>query len=401
MSLQPSGKYSRGAASTAVHAGERLATGKEIPSSSPIHIATAYAYETAADLDAVFSDNSLGYVYSRYGNPTVRGLEIAIAALEGTEEAVAYASGMAAIFGAITETTHPGQSIVISRDVYGATFSLVQDYLSTNDIIAHFVDILDLETVAQVVDSVQPAAILAETASNPLIRVADIPALAAIARGAGAKLVIDNTFVSPVLVQPASLGADLVVHSATKFLGGHGDATGGVVATSSRHAAGLRQNQKLTGAILSPFDAWLTHRGIKTLPLRMKQHCANARDVVAWLQNDTRIDTVYYPGVSCALPDGQFRTGDHGSMLSFEIHNAGQAAVFRFLDALQLVTPAPTLGDVYSLTLYPAMSSHRALTPEQRAGIGIGDNLVRLSVGIEDVADIIDDLDQALAAAVG
>jgi cystathionine gamma-synthase/methionine-gamma-lyase len=401
MTIERNARIHLGPASTAVHAGERQTSGNGHPTSSPIHIATAYGYDSAADLDAVFADSTKGYVYSRYGNPTVRGLEEAVAALEGTEDALAYASGMAAIFAAVTQSTSPGESIVVSRDVYGATFSLLQDYLTETGITAHFVDILDLEEVQRVVDEIKPAAILAETASNPLIRVADIPALSGIARAAGAKLVIDNTFVSPILVHPATSGADFVVHSMTKYLGGHGDSTGGIVATSKREADSMRQTLKLTGAILSPFEAWITHRGIKTLPLRMRQHCANAREVVQWLQADSRIDRVYYPGLATDVPEGVFLGEDRGAMLAYEVKNATRDTIFRLLDALRLITPAPTLGDVYSLTLYPAMSSHRGLTPEQRAEIGIRDNLVRLSVGIEDAVDIVADLDQALTAALG
>ena len=389
-----------GAASKAVHAGERQSIGNGYPTSSPIHVATAYGYEAAAELDAVFADNSRGYVYSRYGNPTVRALEEAIAALEGTEEAVAFASGMAAIFAAVNQTTKHGQSIIVSQDVYGATFSLLQDNLSQSGITPHFVDILDIESVERIASEIKPAAILAETVSNPLIRVADIPALARIARSTGAKLIVDNTFASPVLVQPASLGADLVVHSTTKYLAGHGDSMGGVIATSKVEANAIRQTLKLTGAILSPFEAWITHRGIKTLPLRMKQHCVNAKYVISWLQADPRIDQVYYPGTPNELPSGVFIGDDHGAMLAYEVKGATPEIIFKLLDAFQMIIPAPTLGDVYSLTLYPAMSSHRGLTSAQRAQIGIRDNLVRLSVGIEDAADIIDDLDQALTIAI-
>ena len=390
-----------GNATKAVHAGEGLSTGIGIPTSSPIHIASAYSYEDAAELDAVFADSSRGYVYSRFGNPTVTGFEQAVAALEGTEEAVAFASGMAAIFAAVNRAVKPGQAIVASQDVYGATMALLRDNLEATGIEVHFVDILDLETVAETVSSSKAVAILAETASNPLIRVANVPALREIAAAAGAKLIIDNTFLSPIVSQPASIGADYVVHSTTKYLGGHGDSTGGVIATSSDEAAAIRQTLKLTGAIMSPFEAWLTHRGIKTLPLRMKQHCANAAAVVEWLSRDERIETVYYPGLSQEVPDGVFLEETRGAMLAYEVRGAGRDTIFKLLDSFELIKPAPTLGDVYSLTLYPAMSSHRGLSVEQRASIGIRDNLVRLSVGIEDVADIIGDLDQALTKAVG
>jgi cystathionine gamma-synthase/methionine-gamma-lyase len=384
-----------------VHAGEGESIGVGIPTSSPIHVASAYSYDEAAELDAVFADGTRGYVYSRFGNPTVSGFEKAVAALEGTESAVAFASGMAAIFAAVNQSVRPGQAIVASQDVYGATMALLNDNLEATGIEVHFVDTLDLETVAERVRASKAVAILAETASNPLIRVANVPALREIATDAGAKLIIDNTFLSPIVCQPAAIGADYVVHSTTKYLGGHGDSTGGVIATSSSEAAAIRQTLKLTGAIMSPFEAWITHRGIKTLPLRMKQHCANAVAVVEWLSKDPRIETVYYPGRSQDVPDGVFSGEMRGAMLAYEVRGAERVSIFKLLDSFELIKPAPTLGDVYSLTLYPAMSSHRGLSVEQRASIGIRDNLIRLSVGIEDVADIIGDLDQALAQAVG
>ena len=394
-------KVQGGDATRAVHAGERQTIGGGIPTSSPIHIASAYSYEETAELDAAFADNSRGYVYSRFGNPTVTGLEQAIAALEGTESAVAFASGMAAIFAVVNHAVKPGQSIVVSQDVYGATMALLRDNLTKTDIGVHFVDILDLETVSRVVDETRAVAILAETASNPLIRVADVPKLSQIAKSASAKLIIDNTFLSPIVSRPGLSGADFIVHSTTKFLGGHGDSTGGAISTTEDDAKAIRQTLKLTGAILSPFEAWLIHRGIKTLPLRMKQHCANAVAVVDWLAKDPRIEAVYYPGVSQDVPDGVFLSDARGSMLAYEVKGADRGTIFALLNALELIIAAPTLGDVYSLTLYPAMSSHRGLTPEERASIGIRDNLVRLSVGIEDSADIIADLDQALSKAVG
>jgi cystathionine gamma-synthase/methionine-gamma-lyase len=197
------------------------------------------------------------------------------------------------------------------------------------------------------------------------------------------------------------MGADYVVHSTTKYLGGHGDSTGGVIATSTERAAEVRTHLRLTGAILSPFEAWITHRGIKTLPLRMRAHCENARRVLNWLGSHPRIERIFYPGISGEVPAGVFSTDSYGAMIAFEIGAADRDSIFAFLDALEMIIPAPTLGDVYSLVLYPAMSSHRGHTPEKRAEIGIRDNLVRLSVGIEDPADIIADLDQALARAIG
>ncbi len=232
------------------------------------------------------------------------------------------------------------------------------------------------------------------------MKVADVPALAEMARGAGATLIVDSTFATPYLYQPLAHGADYAVHSATKYLGGHGDVMAGVVACSGERGHDLRERQKLLGANLGPQEAWLVQRGLKTLPLRMRQHCANAQIVAERLTAHPAISHVNYPG----LPDHPqhsvasrlFGSRGFGGMLSFDLRHAKQPQVFAFLESLELVLPATTLGDVYSLTLYPAHSSHRQVGPEVRASLGIGDGLVRLSVGIEDAQDIIADLEQAL-----
>lgn len=379
-----------------VHAGKDFGTGAAMPTASPIHVATAYSYETTDELDAVFADNSVGYVYSRYGNPTVRAFEHAIAAIEKTEEAIAYGSGMAAIHAAIVSAAKSGDRILASQDLYGATHALLRSMSSQYGIETAFVDILDLESVRRRAEESKPSVILAETISNPLIRVTDIPAVAGIARDVGAVSIIDNTFASPVVVQPATLGADIVVHSTTKFIGGHGDTTGGVIATRRELAANFREGAKLLGAIAGPFDAWLALRGLKTMHLRVRQQSESAAAIARWLYDDPRIDRVNYPCLNAARTPPVFAGEAHGGLLSFEIRSASREDIFRFQDALRLCVPATTLGDVYSLVLYPAMSSHRALTREERQAIGIRDNLVRLSVGIEDVDDIRQDIDRAL-----
>lgn len=380
----------------AVHAGERVEPSHVIPTATPIYQTSSFSYQSTAELDHVFEDNAAGYVYTRYGNPTIRALEEAVAMLEGTEDAVAFPSGMASVAAALMVSASGGDTVLASQDVYGATFALIQNQLSRFGVHGEFVDVQDLAVLAKTARERQPAALIVETVSNPLLRVADIAAIADIASASGAKLIVDNTFATPILVNPASLGADMVIHSTTKYLGGHGDITGGVVATDAATAHSLREQAKLNGAVAGPFDAWLTLRGIKTLPLRIRQQCDSAATIAGWLSRHGRVDRVYYPGSAKALPEGQFKDGRGGAMISFEIEGAGSAEVFAFLDALSLCVPATTLGDVYSLVLYPAMSSHRALTPEQRAAIGISDRLVRLSIGIENVEDIMNDLDQAL-----
>jgi cystathionine gamma-synthase/methionine-gamma-lyase len=369
--------------------------------STPIYPSVGYLYEDMTDLDGVFGGERAGYVYPRYGSPTVSALEEAIATLEGAEDAVAYASGMGAVHGALMGAgVRAGTAVVAAADLYGATYALLERTFGSLGVKVRFVDITNLAQVSQAVADKQPVVVLCEIVSNPLMKVADVPALAEVAHKSGAALIVDSTFATPYLFRPLEVGADYALHSATKYLGGHGDVMAGVVACSAERGHDLRERQKLLGANLGPQEAWLTLRGLKTLPLRMVQHCANAQAVAEWLSDQPGVARVNYPG----LPDHPqhelaarlFGGVGFGGMLSFDLAGAGQAEVFRFMEALELVQPATTLGDVYSLTLYPAHSSHRQVGAEVRADLGIGDGLVRLSVGIEDAGDIIADLEQAL-----
>lgn len=385
----------------AVHGGERAARPDFTPVSTPIHHSVGYLYDDMADLDAVFGGQQAGYVYTRYGSPTVTAFERAVAGVEGAEDAVAFASGMAAVHAALLGAgVRAGTTVVSAADVYGATYALLERSLSTLGVKTCFVDITDLEEVRQAVGGEEPVAVLCETISNPLVKVADVPTLVEIAHGAGAALIVDNTFATPYLYRPLAHGADYVVHSATKYIGGHGDVMAGVVACSAERALDLRERQKLLGANLGPQEAWLALRGMKTLPLRMRQHCANAMEVARWLAEQRAVARVNYPGLPAhpqhELAGRLFEGRGFGGMLSFDLRGEGRQEVFRFMEALRLVLPATTLGDVYSLTLYPAHSSHRMLSAQARASIGIGDGLVRLSVGIEAAEDIIADLAQAL-----
>jgi cystathionine gamma-synthase/methionine-gamma-lyase len=395
------GARPRGWATRAVHAGERPERPDFTPTATPIYPASAFIYDETATLDAVFGNERAGYVYSRYANPTVRALEEAVADLEGTEDAVGFASGMGAVYAGILLDARAGDTIVAAPDVYGATYAILAKLAPTAGIETVFVDFRDLAALERTIAEAKPKLVYCETISNPLMRVADLGAVVRLAHAGGARVLVDNTFATPYLVNPARLGADGVVHSATKYLGGHGDVTGGVLATSAVRAAELRELNKLVGSVLGPFEAWLILRGLKTLPLRMRQHSENAAKVAAALAADPRVAAVYYPGLrDLGIVEAQFNGRERGGMVSFDIAGAGKAEVFRFLEALELALPATTLGDVWSLVLYPAISSHRALSAEQRAEVGIGDGLVRLSVGIEDAGDVIADLDRALSAAV-
>jgi cystathionine beta-lyase/cystathionine gamma-synthase len=387
----------------AVHAGERGPRPDYTPVSTPIYPSVGTLYDDMRDLDSVFGGQREGYVYPRYGSPTVRAFEAAVATLEGGGDAVAFASGMAAVHAALLGAgVRAGTAVVAAADVYGATYALLDQVLTALGARVRFVDIADLEKVQGAIDEEQPVAVLCEIISNPLMKVADVPAVARMAHAAGAALIVDSTFASPYLFRPLAHGADYAVHSATKYLGGHGDVLAGVVACSEERGHDLRERQKLLGANLGPQEAWLALRGLKTLALRMRQHCANAQVVAEWLVEQPGIAWVNYPGLGQhpqhAVAVRLFGGCGFGGMLSFELADAGQPEVFRLLEALRLVLPATTLGDVYSLALYPAHSSHRQVAPEVRAALGIGDGLVRLSVGIEDALDIVADLSQALEA---
>ena len=395
-----SGEEPLGFASRAVHTGERGPRPDFTPTATPIYPATAFVYDDTDTLDAVFGNERQGYVYTRYANPTTTALEEAIASLEGTEDAVAFASGMGAVYAALLLDARAGDRIVAAPDVYGATYAILNRLLPTLGVTCTFVDLLDLGALEAALQETRPALVYAETISNPLLRVADLRAVTTLAHRYGARVAVDNTFATPWLVNPAALGVDSVIHSTTKYLGGHGDVTGGAIATSAARASELREINKLIGSVAGPFESWLTLRGLKTLPLRMKQQSESARAIAAWLVADPRVSRVNYPGLAdLGGAEAMFTRPERGGMISFEIRDAGRDDIFQFFEALHLVVPATTLGDVYSLVLYPAISSHRAVPPEERAKIGISDGLVRLSVGIEDVADIIADLDRALAAA--
>ena len=386
----------------AVHAGERIPPDGFTPVVTPIHPTVGFTYESMDDLDAIFATTREGYVYPRYGSPTVSAFEIAMAELERGEAAHAYASGMAAIHAALLAAgVRAGTSVVAALDAYGATVTLTQRLLTQLGAQVQLVDVSDLDLLETILGEQRPVALLAETISNPLLKVTEIPAVAELAHRYGAQLLIDNTFASPYLCNPLTLGADFVIHSATKYIGGHGDVMAGVIVTSAENRKKLYELNKLVGGVLGPFEAWLAMRGCKTLSLRVRAQCANAARLAEWLTTHPRIARVNYPGLpthpqhdlACRL----FGERGFGGVLSFEIADADRAIVFRFMEALELCLPATTLGDVYSLVLHPATTSHRGLTVEERARVGIREGLVRLSAGIEDVNDIIADVEQALA----
>lgn len=388
-------------ATRAVHAGERSTPDGYTPVATPIHPSVGFVYESMDDLDAIFATTQPGYVYPRYGSPTVAAFEEAMANLENGEAAYAFASGMAAMHAALLAAgVRAGSTVVAALDVYGATYTLLNRLFTELGVTVRFVDGTDLAAVEAALAELKPAALVAEIISNPLLKVADVPALTELAHRYGTQFLLDNTFATPYLFTPLTHGVDFVIHSATKYIGGHGDVMAGVVVASAANRRKLYDLNLIVGGNLGPFEAWLALRGLKTLPLRVRQQFDNAARLAAWLAEQPQISRVNHPSLPAhpqhSLANRLFEGRGFGGVLSFEIAGADKSAVFRFMERLKLCLPATTLGDIYTLVLHPATSSHRSLTPEARAQIGISDGLVRLSAGIEGADDIIADLAQAL-----
>ena len=389
----------------AVHAGDRKRDpsrpGAPVPATTPIFGASTYLYENTAQLDRVLGREEPGFCYSRYDNPTNAALEELVTELEGGAGALACSSGMAALHTALlVALTDRRKSILAANALYGATTGLLTKVFEPLGVTVNFVDVCDLDAVKNALAEHKPGCVILETMSNPLLRVAALDRIAEITRAAGAAFVVDNTFATPLLVRPLQLGANLSVHSATKFLAGHGDVLGGVIISDREHLETLRSISRTAGPVLGSFESYLTMRGIKTLALRMERHCANACRVASWLATHPGVSRVHYlsdpkhpdaEAIRRLLPSGQY-----GAIVSFELKGAGKDDVFRFMDRLNIVVRGTSLGDVHSLILYPVIASHRDIAPKQRERMGIHDGLVRLCVGIEAVDDIIEDLDQAL-----
>jgi cystathionine beta-lyase/cystathionine gamma-synthase len=336
-----------------------------------------------------------GWDYSRAGNPTRDRLEEALAALEGGLNAHVFGSGMAAI-SALVSPLHAGDHLICSHNVYGGTARLLDQVIRHFGIEIEYVDLTNLDALAAALKP-NTKLIHVETPTNPLMQLTDIAAVAELAHKHGVEVSVDNTFMSPVLQSPLALGADIVMHSTTKFLNGHSDGLGGVlVGTKPEHRERFYLMQKAMGGILSPFECFLVLRGIKTLPLRMKQHEENGRAVAAFLSTHAKVQKIFYPGLT-SHPQHELAARQQkgfGSMMTLEL--GSREAVGRFLAALKLFLNAESLGGVESLASHSATTTHAALTEERRLEIGITPGLVRLSVGIEDKDDLIADLTQAL-----
>ncbi|WP_448256449.1 cystathionine gamma-synthase [Microbacterium aurum] len=382
----------RGFASLAVHAGQEAdaATGAVIP---PVHFSTTYAQDGIGGLRR-------GYEYGRSGNPTRTALQEQLAAIEGGSHAFSFASGLAAEDTLLRAALSPGDEVLLGNDVYGGTYRLLSRVLGPWGVRLRTVDMSDADAVRAAVSGRAPRLLWVETPSNPLLRITDIAGLAALGREAGALVVVDNTFATPALQQPLALGADVVVHSTTKYLGGHSDVVGGALVLSEAHRGGPLADeigflQYAVGAVSGPLDAWLTTRGIKTLAVRMQRHSENAASVAAFLQGHERVARVHYPGLA-SHPGHDLaarQMSGFGGIVSVALES--QEAARRFAESTRLFQLAESLGGVESLVNYPDAMTHASVRGTDAA---VPVEVVRLSVGIEDIADLLDDLALALAA---
>jgi cystathionine gamma-synthase/methionine-gamma-lyase len=360
----------------------------------------AFDYGSAAEQDAVFGGERPGYVYGRYGTPTTAALELALAELEGAEAATCFVSGMAAISAAVDAcAVSRGARVVAQEDCYGQVRALFERWSHERVADIAFVDTTDHAAVRDVLRAKPTGLLYVEAIANPLLRVNDVAALARLAKEHGAGLAVDATFATPVLFRPAALGATMVIHSLTKYVNGHGDVMGGVVAGSTELGRAMRDRTILDGAYLPPHEAWLAIRGMRTLALRVHRQCETALLVARHLVDHPKIARVRYPGLA-DHPQHELATrqfgGLYGGVVSFTLRDDTKEAAFRFLDALELATSATTMGDLFTEVLYPPISSHRRLSADERRRLGISDGFLRLSVGIEDPSDILADLDRAL-----
>jgi len=367
--------------------------------SEALYMTSGYVYGSAEEAAAAFAEENPRYIYSRYGNPTVSIFEERLRLLEGAAACRATSSGMAAVYAALASLLKAGDRVVASRALFGSCHHIVTNILPRFGVESRFVDGTDLDQWRGALKDGAEAVFL-ETPSNPTLEIVDLATICDLAHQAGAKVVVDNVFASPLLQKPLQFGADIVVYSATKHIDGQGRCLGGAVLGPGDFVDGpLFAFLKHTGPALSPFNAWLLLKGLETLDLRVARHCDNARDVARWLETRSGVIRTLYPHLDshpqAALAKKQMTDG--GSIVSFEL-DGGKPRAFRFLNALNLIDISNNLGDSKSLITHPATTTHSRLPQADRDRLGLTDGLLRLHVGLEDVADVRDDLTQALAA---
>lgn len=392
----PPAEAASGFATTSVRAG--IARTAEAEHAEPLFLTSSYVFDSAEQAAATFAGDRPGNVYSRYTNPTVRTFEQRLAALEGAEQAVATASGMSAILSVAMSLLKAGDHVVCSRDVFGTTSGLFGRYLGRFGIDTTFVPLLDSAGWRNALRP-QTRLLYLETPSNPLCEVADIRAMADLAHGAGALLVVDNCFCTPALQRPLAHGADIVIHSATKYLDGQGRCVGGAAVGSALHMQEVANFLRTCGPSMSPFNAWVFLKGLETLRLRMREHSASALALAQWLQAQAGVERVFYAGLEdhpghelAARQQSAF-----GGVLSFRVRG-GRDSAWRFIDATRLMSLTANLGDAKTTIVHPATTTHCRLSENEREAAGITENLIRVAVGLEDVEDLRADLGRGLAA---
>src|SRR3989442_3681971 len=389
-----------GTGTRVVRAARSLPPGHGQPVVPPLVQSVAFDYGSAAEQDAVFGGDQSGYVYGRYGTPTTAALERALAELDGVEAVTCFVTGMAGIAAAVDACAIArGGRVVAQEDCYGQTRALFDRWASERPAEIVFVDTTDHQAVEAAFRGKPTALLYAEAIANPLLRVNDVAALARLARENGASLAVDATFATPVLFRPAALGANMVIHSLTKYVNGHGDVMGGSVGGSAELGRAMRDRTILDGAYMPPHEAWLAIRGMRTLELRIRRQCESAFLVARHLVDHPNVARVRYPGLrdhpQHELATRQFG-GLYGGVVSFALRDDTKPAAFRFLDGFELAASATTICDLFTEVLYPPISSHPRLPAEERKRLGITDGFLRISVGIEDLTDITADIDRAL-----
>ncbi len=397
--LTPGEIKQSGFATRAIHAGAEKNQHGTL--AQPIYQTSTFIFDSAEQGGRRFALEEGGYIYSRLGNPTCTALEQKVAMLEGAEACVSASSGMGAITSAVWVCVQAGDHIVAGKTLYGCTYAFLEHGLSRYGVEVSFVDMRDPENVRRAMRP-NTKLVYIETPANPNMYIADIEAIAQIAHSQeGVRVMVDNTYLTPYLCRPLEHGADIVVHSATKFLNGHGDVIAGFVVGSQEYIDQVRLVgiKDLTGASLAPFEAFLINRGLKTLHLRMDLHCANAQKVAEYLEAHPKVTSIYYPGLK-SFPQYELAKrymSQPGSMIAFEVEG-GLEAGKRLINNVHLCSLAVSLGDTETLIEHPASMTHSPYTPEERAQSDISEGLIRLSVGLESVEDIIADLDRALAS---
>ncbi len=374
--------------------------------SASVAMTSSYVFRSAAEAAAVFQGEAPGYIYSRFTNPTVEAFERRLAAMEGGESCVATASGMAAVLSLCLAVLKQGDHILASRGLFGSTINLFNNVLSRFGLSTSYVDTTADSAAWEAAMQPNTRLLFVETPSNPLVELADIAALSQIARAHGAWLCVDNCFLTPVLQQPLRLGADFVIHSATKYIDGQGRAVGGaIVGDAERVGKDVFSFMRTAGPCMSPFNAWIFLKGLETLAVRMRAHCENAHAVAEWLEQQSSVTRVFYPGLASHpqhvlaqrqhLRHGANGAGGYGGVVSFEL-DGGRAAAWKLIDSTRMLSITANLGDTRTTITHPATTTHGRISQEARAAAGVTEGLVRVAVGLEDVGDIIADLARGL-----